>query len=873
MVRTREWKYVHLTHWGTLVRGRKTEAKQTMQTLLNSAGLAVACVFVAAAVCSGQGGTAVSKSESIRIGAGCRVAPDPRQPWSRFVRFRPGDRQVVTLNPPRFSWPYMPTLPPQGRKWPATMRFTLQISAAEDFLEPAVEVKDTDCNFYNFLPQLRGSRVWYWRVGYRDADKPLIWSDTRRFDLADDVVGWDRSRFAALLDGLSGHPRILFNSTNRASVMGLRRTDAFSRVLAAYMISSAEKATKQPWYRDFPESDSERVSPNGSGYLQMARSLTHLAFAYQLTGEEKYAGFRERFLRMASWGPGGCSAPEGMAGNTKWNTHLTEFLGLFYDWSYHDLSATERTTVRESLEWRIAHTLDNYAWRIGKGSSVRVGSIAVSCSSHPYENIMVTMAGALAICDESPIARKALDIGLHYIVGITSGHGEDEGWNEGPGYGNGKMKWLMDASAYLQVTCLELQLGRNEAYSAYADFFARITPLGARHSSFGNRGRNERDWGSSRVTTMRRVAMLCGNGQAMQNWLDTRRRLTDMGVAAPMPYSPWIDYVLPHYATEPVPVAESATAKLFPLEGWVTVSSASPSDYAAQQDAVSMTFHCRPRGGYSHSFRNENAFDLHAYGQTLVAGGGTTSNQSHFANHTMSHNTILVNGHEQVGAKSKTATMCGRVIAYQAGDGYVYWAGDATRAYGPDSGLARFVRHVVFVDNAWFAVFDDLRMRDDVEPGTFQWLLHIPEAVPLAFDASSFAVRYAIGAARMLVQHVGAADELTYASLRGAAGMTNPVTGEAVIAMDKWLKGKKKLKRRLPKPLDAHHVWVSHKTPQHRMRFLAVLAPSRQGEAEPVITRLGDTAVAATFRGRTKSVSFGGKPADIVVDADRIAGE
>jgi len=163
-------------------------------------------------------------------------------------------------------------------------------------------------------------------------------------------------------------------------------------------------------------------------------------------------------------------------------------------------------------------------------------------------------------------------------------------------------------------------------------------------------------------------------------------------------------------------------------------------------------------------------------------------------------------------------------------------------------------------------------VRDDVEPATFQWLLHIPDAVPLAFDASSFSLRYAIGGARMLVRHMVAPEELTYTSLQGAAGMTNPVTGETINAMDKWLKGKRKLKRRLPKPLDAHHVWVSHKTPQRQMRFLAVLAPSRGGETEPVVTRLGDTEVAVTFRGRTTSVSFAGQPADIVVAADRTAG-
>jgi len=121
---------------------------------------------------------------------------------------------------------------------------------------------------------------------------------------------------------------------------------------------------------------------------------------------------------------------------------------------------------------------------------------------------MVTLPGALAICDESPVAAQALELGVHYLIGITNATGEDEAWNEGPGYGNGKMKWLTDATCYLQTAIPELNLPKNEAYRAYGDFFARLTPLGARHSSFGNRGYEERDWTGSRVTNFRRVAML-----------------------------------------------------------------------------------------------------------------------------------------------------------------------------------------------------------------------------------------------------------------------------------------------------------------------------------------------------------------------------
>ena len=100
------------------------------------------------AVVSAQGGVVIGE-ESL-------VPPDPRQDYSRFVRFRPADGQVVTLNPPRFSWPFAPGI--AATQYDADTLFTLQISKNKSFSKPEVEIKDTDCNFYNFLPGLKGAR-------------------------------------------------------------------------------------------------------------------------------------------------------------------------------------------------------------------------------------------------------------------------------------------------------------------------------------------------------------------------------------------------------------------------------------------------------------------------------------------------------------------------------------------------------------------------------------------------------------------------------------------------------------------------------------------------------------------------------------------
>ena len=783
----------------------------------------------------------------VTIGADSKIPSDPRQKYATYVRFRPADGQVVKVNPPRFSWPYLPEIAFTKYFKKADQRFTLQISKTQHFSSPEVQVKNISINFYNFLPELKGSRVWYWRVGYNIGTKKKRWSNIRSFRLASNAVVWDRSHFKQLLDSLKGHPRILFNKTNRNAV--LKRCKQNSKSVADYIVKSANKTIKSDWYNTFPKSDKKI---NGYAYIRIGSGLTCVAFAYLLTGDDKYLSCKERFLRIASWPFGGPSSPEGASEKgAKWPSHLTEYLGLFYDWFYDKLSPSERATVRQSLEWRIKWTLNNFAWLSMNGTKINYKSIGVKCSSHAYENLMVTIPGALAICDESEIARKALEVGLNYLVGITNGMGEDEAWSQGPGYGNGKMKWLMDATWYLETAIPELNLSKNHVYDAYIDFFARITPIGAEHSSFGNRGYNERDWLSARIINAYRVAMLTKNSVAMQNWLDSKRRLADLGRSQIFSHSPWIDFVLSYYGNKPSPEPESTPYKLFPLEGWVTVSSAPPSDYNAQKKAVSMTFACRPRGAESHAFPSANSFDIYAFGQTVTVGGGTTTNKCLFADDTMSHNTILIDGQGQMTTNSDSIPLAGRIIAFRKGADFIYWCGDATDAYGVQSGLLQFQRHVVFVDNAYFVIFDDLLAK---RPATFQWLYHITPAVPIIFDSTKFAFRYTIGKVNVIVQDCANVDDLTYHKYRGAKGLINPITGE-------------NLKSNADTPLDAYHIWISNKTPRKKMQFLTVIVPFLKGTSPPIITPIDDVSVKVKFQGKQKLISFvKNSQADISVD-------
>lgn len=793
------------------------------------------------------------------LGPETSVPPDPRQHYARLLGFRPGDGQVVDLNPPRMSWHYAPTIDPEARSYPGERTFTLQICSSRDFADPEVVVERTPCNFCNALPPLEGARTWYWRVCYDPGTDAEQWSQVRAFHVAEDARAWNRSGLADPASLLGEHPRMLIGGMTREELRALGETNERSAELAEHIIAWADRIVEEGWFEDFWEDDA-----GDHNYMQRCREMVAVAFAYLLTGDEKYAGFQRNFVTVASWLKGGKSSPEGIVG-PKWPTHITEYLGLIYDWFYDELTEAERATIRDSLQWRIEHTVWSFAWKRNEGETVHAGSIGLRCSSHPYENLMVSIPGMLAIADESEIAREALEVSLNYLAGVTNGFGEDEAWNEGPGYGNGKMKWLTDALCYAHTALPELGLDANPAPADYCDFFARVTPVGAEHCSFGNRGRNELDWCGSRVTNFRRIAMLSGSARAMQNWLDTRRRLMEVrNGRVPHPYSPWIDYCLPAHAQEPEPRPEADPVKLFPLEGWVTVSSAPPSDYDAQRDAVSMTFHCRPRGGYSHSFRSENAFDIHAYGSTITCGGGTTSNQAWFANHTMSHNTVLVGGGEQLGSKQYSAPLLGRVVRFARGDGYVYWAGDATNAYAPEQGLGRFVRHVLFVDDAYFVIIDDLALREDAEPTTFQWLYHILPSVELEIDQAPPRVDYRMGETQVRVQHVAWGPELTLTNYPGAEGMINPITGEDVTRSDKWAQGRPA--DELPQPADAHHLWVTHDEPVRQMRFVAAIVPWTDADEPPTIEAAGGSAIRVSFRGDARTIAFGEmERADFVV--------
>ena len=91
---------------------------------------------------------------------------------------------------------------------------------------------------------------------------------------------------------------------------------------------------------------------------------------------------------------------------------------------------------------------------------------------------MDTAVCGLALYEHSEVGREWYDLISNYLVGISSGHGFDEAWNEGPGYGSSKSKWLVNASLYFDTTIPHADLGKNPFYDRMGEYFCRVIPVG-----------------------------------------------------------------------------------------------------------------------------------------------------------------------------------------------------------------------------------------------------------------------------------------------------------------------------------------------------------------------------------------------------------
>jgi hypothetical protein len=264
----------------------------------------------------------------------------------------------------------------------------------------------------------------------------------------------------------------------------------------------------------------------------------------------------------------------------------------------------------------------------------------------------------------------------------------------------------------------------------------------------------------------------------------------------------------------------------------------------------------------------------------LNHGGGTSANGDTYAYHTMSHNVVMIDGLGQgQPARGMRHPTYGHITGHregELGDGgrYVYFAADPTLCYPREPGnfrrwsypagevyqqralpyLETYVRHVLFVRDRYFVIFDDLRCS---QPATFTWLWHILPDDPLQFDEETFAIDYMAGEVPVRLQQISRPDVLELDDRQGLMGRVNPITGED------WrdtLKGD---------IIEGHNLWISNAEQAEDFTFLAVVYPQPPGGEIPAIERIDDR----TVRVGEDVICFdpgagSAADADLLIDAD-----
>jgi len=813
--------------------------------------------------------------KTVVIGRSALLSDNPRTHFSRTVNNAPADGETLALNPPRFRWRYNPE---EDRD--VLLCFVFQIADSPGFDRPAVNVT-TPYNFYNTISPLRGHGPYYWRVGYIRGDTaegqtPFHWTPVRTFTLSADALVWDRSMLARPDFSKKPHPRILLGEDIISKVRGLIGKDAATKAVFERIRVIADETLEAQWYGDFPDSDSDEAPEL---FYRMAHSLCYVAFMYRLTGEEKYASVIPPAVTFASYPKGGRSSPEPMGESNEDSTQNTEFLALLYDWLYPDLSDTQRAVFVRSLDWRI----NNFAWKRERNGRRVVhfhGSLATTGASHSFEGFWDTFPAALAIYEESEAARTCFHLGVNWMVGVGSSHGFDEAWNEGPGYSNSKFKWLLNAAQYLDSTFPEFKVGKNPWLNRIGEWFCRVTPVGMKHAPWGHQSNNRGYYEYNRINNLRRLACMTGNGVLLMNWNELGGPDEFLESSARL----WSEIVLPAAYEQPAPVPEADPVGLFQLGGWVMAGTKPPSLRECYDTSTGMIFQSS-LGAYSHAFANENSFHIYAYGEDVSYAAGTSEYEPH-AFHSMTHNTILVDGLGQLQPRPPEMPRVGYIRAFQRGDGYLYWAGDATNAYPKHpverpgdwwgtlepiyserdcSHLVRFIRHVVFLRGKYYIIFDDLAC---TKPAQYTWLYHILPHDPIRVDRESWTIDYSVGNVPVRIVHAAHRDGLELIDMQGDDGFRNPLTGEDYT--DKL--GRHPTGVRKKEHIAGHNLYLSNSEKSAEFHFLSVIAPVKPGGTFPEIERIDDRTVkidgdVVCFDPSSK------RKADIVIDVSVLRGQ
>lgn len=610
--------------------------------------------------------------------------------------YRPAEGGIEAVNPPGFSWG--PVQHAAG--------YALQIARDDGFEDVVYEEAELPWSAHCPPQALERGGQYYWRYAALD-DKGVQsdWSIVRAFTIAQDAVAFPRPTTENLIKRIpEEHPRLFFRPEDVPrfrDLAGGKLQDAAQNVLrqADKLLENPPDTTEPPKYPEGMERKSGEWRDMWWGNRKRTIAVTDgaatLAFAYRLTGDERYGkAARDLLMAFIAWDPKGATQYDY---NDEAGMPALYFPSRAYTWAYPMLSEEDRAAVVEVMAVRGKDAFDhlrrrNHLWR--------------PYASHSNRAWHFLGEVAIAFNDTIPDAPTWLDYATTiFYTAYPVWSDTDGGWHEGASYWVSYMErfmyWALNMDAIFGIDVFERPFFKQTGY-----FGMYLLPPGSPTGGFADGGPFI---GSKRIAPFMSI-LAAGAENPHWKWYADQHDATPGGGYLGFLYRTWTRAV-PAQAPMDLP-----SSKAFRGVGIAALNSNLLDGTKNNQ----LLFKSSPFGRQSHGHNANNAFVLNIDGRRVLRTTGRrdvhgSPHHTQYMWNSKSDNAILVGGEPQIPHSPESV---GEITRFETNNRFDLVEGEASGSY---ENLDRWTRRIVFFKPDVFVIHDIL---DAPEPTTFQYTLH-----------------------------------------------------------------------------------------------------------------------------------------------------